>query len=344
MKISPQNPSLRMLVYTSASRQNWSVAELEALAVHAQGRNLELGITGQLMFLDGRFFQILEGPGQGPLDLYRRIRRDPRHQDALLLHEAAIAERAFQDTAMAVMNAADLSQAQMEWLLRGGAAAASSPKRTWGGMLRGLDAAESGTGPRVMPQQGRAHATVERLLESARAVMLRDGLAAATIPSIATEANVSLNTAYRYFASTDQVFSAMVRRWQTRKLSAFALRLGDLAFTGIEDIAREISDHISQTYLANDLVPLKIREAALRDHHHIAYDVLWNLAEIILQTLRHNGLPCDDPTQRARIAMALAGLGAQAKMAALHAPAELRTAASRASMASILVAAMRPQA
>ncbi len=344
MNDSSNQPPLRMLVYTSSTDHGWSDAELVGLVRQAQHCNLALGITGRLVCLERRFVQVLEGPGQTAMDLYRRIRLDPRHAEVTLLHEAAILERAYTGWSMDLVHGRDLPQAETEALLARVVREQNQRAGNWPAVLKGirdLDSSISHIGPRVLPQQGRAYATVERLVESARALVLRDGLAATTIPSIATQANVSLNTAYRYFASTDQVFSAMVRRWQTRRLEAFALRLEERTFACVEEIAREISTHISETYFANDLVPVKIREVALRTYHHIAYDALWNLADMIVQTMRRNGLPSDDPALRARIAMALAGLGAQAKMAALYAPGELRTPECRSGMSTILVAAMR---
>lgn len=50
-----------------------------------------------------------------------------------------------------------------------------------------------------------------RILESARRVFARKGMAA-TIMDIATEAQVSLGLAYRYFADKDAIFSELVKQ------------------------------------------------------------------------------------------------------------------------------------
>ncbi len=59
----------------------------------SRARNPGRDITGALVF-DGEYFcQHLEGPRTAVLTLMEEIRRDPRHVDVDLLHEAALGLR-----------------------------------------------------------------------------------------------------------------------------------------------------------------------------------------------------------------------------------------------------------
>ena len=343
MNETSNQPPLRTLVYTSSSEHGWSDAELTGLIRQAEFRNLSLGVTGRLVYINGRFIQVLEGPGQTAMDLYRRISRDPRHSEVMLVYEASVLERAYVGWSMDLVHGRNVPKAQSVKLLARVAAGQNQPAGYWQAVLKGIRDLETSMpngGVSVAPQQGRAYATVERLLDAARKLMLRDGPSAAAIPAVAALANVSVNTAYRYFSSTDQIISALVRRWQTARLAAFTVRLAELRFASMDDLAREIADHVALNYLANDLLPLQVRQAGLRNYHRIAYDELWEIAGMVVETIRRDGLADCDPAQRARVAMAFAGIAAQAKMAALHAQDQLRTEEFRAAMVLSLLDAV----
>jgi adenylate cyclase len=82
-----------------------SGAEIEAIGSVASARNREKGITGVLLCLNERFFQVLEGD-EGEVDaLYGIIQGDPRHTSIVCLTmESAIAERFFPDWSMRTIN------------------------------------------------------------------------------------------------------------------------------------------------------------------------------------------------------------------------------------------------
>lgn len=69
---------------------------LELLKV-ARANNARLGITGMLLYADGNFVQIIEGPEDAVDALYAKISRDPRHTALLKALDGPIAERRFAD-------------------------------------------------------------------------------------------------------------------------------------------------------------------------------------------------------------------------------------------------------
>lgn len=80
-------------------------SEVQRLLVTARHRNLELGITGSLLFMDGCFAQILEGQEDDLDTLYADICRDTRHSEVALLSRHPLDKRAFPGFAMHYSNA-----------------------------------------------------------------------------------------------------------------------------------------------------------------------------------------------------------------------------------------------
>ncbi len=65
---------------------------------------------------------------------------------------------------------------------------------------------------RRLPGQGRAQRTVQRILDAALAVYVRDGVIETTTNSIAAEAEMSVGTLYQYFANKEAVAAAVADR------------------------------------------------------------------------------------------------------------------------------------
>jgi hypothetical protein len=53
------------------------------------------GITGMLLYFDGRFLQVLEGPQAVVRSTFERIVKDPRHFGAFKMDEIGVSERHF---------------------------------------------------------------------------------------------------------------------------------------------------------------------------------------------------------------------------------------------------------
>lgn len=87
-------------VYVSAARHAFTPAELEALLEKSRANNSRDGVSGVLLYRDGDFLQVLEGPEEAVRRTYARIARDPRHGGVIVLDESEITERNFGEWSM----------------------------------------------------------------------------------------------------------------------------------------------------------------------------------------------------------------------------------------------------
>jgi hypothetical protein len=77
-----------------------SPATLDAIYAEAAAFNASAGITGALLYLDGRWAQILEGDQADITGLYDRITRDPRHDRVTFDYLIKTEGRLFPDWSM----------------------------------------------------------------------------------------------------------------------------------------------------------------------------------------------------------------------------------------------------
>jgi hypothetical protein len=73
------------ITYRSRANGLPSWQELDALTRSAQRRNRAAGLTGTLLYEDGRFFQCIEGPPETLEPVWDSIRKDRRHRDIQVL-------------------------------------------------------------------------------------------------------------------------------------------------------------------------------------------------------------------------------------------------------------------
>lgn len=85
------------LTYQSRAVSRPTESELEQLVSQARRRNRSLGVTGMLLYENGRFLQTLEGPPAGLQAVWSSICRDQRHRDIEVLTEHAASSRLFTD-------------------------------------------------------------------------------------------------------------------------------------------------------------------------------------------------------------------------------------------------------
>jgi hypothetical protein len=67
----------------------------------ANENNTKSGITGMLLYKDGQFMQVLEGPEEAVRATFRRIDKDPRHHGVMVLLKGPVEERRFPGWSMA---------------------------------------------------------------------------------------------------------------------------------------------------------------------------------------------------------------------------------------------------
>ena len=90
-------------------------AEIAQILQSARRNNAATGVTGGLLFSDGCFAQVLEGPVDCVEAVFERIQCDPRLSEVTVLQAGPIAERDFPNWSMAFAGGAgrydDLSEA-----------------------------------------------------------------------------------------------------------------------------------------------------------------------------------------------------------------------------------------
>jgi hypothetical protein len=94
------------ILYRSRATARPTVADLQHLLHQARTHNADAGITGLLLYSDGRYVQVLEGPEDEVRAVYARILRDPRHTQVVTVSEGLGPARRFPDWHMALGNVA----------------------------------------------------------------------------------------------------------------------------------------------------------------------------------------------------------------------------------------------
>ena len=97
---TPHSETLFQLMYRSTETRAMTEADLRALLKNAREKNDRLGVTGLLLYAQGRFLQVLEGPESAVRQLYDTIEADPRHAGTEVLLTNRTAERVFPDWKM----------------------------------------------------------------------------------------------------------------------------------------------------------------------------------------------------------------------------------------------------
>lgn len=77
--------SYRRLSYLSDASSPFSNREIEALLKGARARNMNHLISGILIYMNGCFFQYIEGPDRHIENLYKNIASDNRHKNIRLI-------------------------------------------------------------------------------------------------------------------------------------------------------------------------------------------------------------------------------------------------------------------
>jgi hypothetical protein len=89
------------ITYVSSAVRQFRESTLLDLVEQCQANNKRLGITGVLVYSDGNFMQVIEGPDLVTHALYDRIKIDDRHRDVTTVNIQALEARVFQGWSMA---------------------------------------------------------------------------------------------------------------------------------------------------------------------------------------------------------------------------------------------------
>ncbi|WP_101068218.1 BLUF domain-containing protein [Roseovarius salinarum] len=104
-------------IYTSTAAPGTGEHAVGDILRRSRRNNAAAGLTGLLVFHQGRFFQVLEGPRPAVLACYGRISGDPRHGKMRLLDEGPAQQRAFGDWQMGYGRPQDLPAAQRDGVI-----------------------------------------------------------------------------------------------------------------------------------------------------------------------------------------------------------------------------------
>jgi hypothetical protein len=99
------NQQLFSLAYFSRNAIEGNADEMRAalatILASARRNNARRGVTGALLFSDGCFAQVLEGPREAVEEVFETIQCDPRHSDVTIMHLHAVEQRSFGAWSMA---------------------------------------------------------------------------------------------------------------------------------------------------------------------------------------------------------------------------------------------------
>ncbi|MET0291132.1 MAG: BLUF domain-containing protein [Steroidobacteraceae bacterium] len=86
--------------YTSMASPTFRESDIPALLEKSRANNSRAGLTGMLLYMEGTFFQVLEGDAATVDSLYDTISRDPRHSRVTRIIREPVARRDFADWTM----------------------------------------------------------------------------------------------------------------------------------------------------------------------------------------------------------------------------------------------------
>ncbi|MBA8792953.1 hypothetical protein FHX74_000547 [Friedmanniella endophytica] len=95
------------LVYSSAATGPFTRSTLEGILGQSLANNRAAGVTGMLLYRDGRIIQLLEGEEETVRSLYATISVDPRHHDVVPLWADERPDRLFPDWSMSFRDLTD---------------------------------------------------------------------------------------------------------------------------------------------------------------------------------------------------------------------------------------------
>ncbi len=87
-------------IYASTAQSGFRESDIPALLEKARIANAAHGLTGMLLYINGSFFQVLEGHAKDVDIAFDHISRDPRHTRVTLIIREPIASRRFGDWTM----------------------------------------------------------------------------------------------------------------------------------------------------------------------------------------------------------------------------------------------------
>lgn len=99
---------MRRIIYRSLAAPGIDRVETFRLVFQARVANEARGLSGFLVHIDDRFFQVLEGSTWKLVAAFETIRRDPRHTDVEVIDERSMTEAHFASWRMRYFDGRDI--------------------------------------------------------------------------------------------------------------------------------------------------------------------------------------------------------------------------------------------
>jgi AcrR family transcriptional regulator len=189
---------------------------------------------------------------------------------------------------------------------------------------------------RVPPTQPRALLTVRRLLDAGEAIARRDrSLRDVTLSAAAKGAGVTLQAAYRYFASAEDLIRAGVRRRQAARQRQLIATIAARSFRDETELAEAVADFFIAAWKHTRIYPAPAVNLVVRRYYEIDADAIWSVAATICAVLPAP-LGATDP---AALATALVATGNVLRALMLRDPALVTQPQTRAMLVRLFTAA-----
>ena len=91
-------------IYASSAAPSFQEYDIPALLERARMANAERDLTGMLLYIDGSFFQVLEGEAAAVDEVYGQILLDSRHTLITMIIREPVAARSFSEWTMGFCN------------------------------------------------------------------------------------------------------------------------------------------------------------------------------------------------------------------------------------------------
>jgi hypothetical protein len=108
--------ALDRVIYLSSAVGVLRADELDRILLRSKASNSGAGITGLLLFHEGTFLHVVEGPTAGVASLMQKIRRDRRHSALIVLEAGPCQARAFPAAPLHYVAARHLSAGEKQAL------------------------------------------------------------------------------------------------------------------------------------------------------------------------------------------------------------------------------------
>ena len=99
---------INQIVYKSSATSPFHPDDLARILAVSRRNNARDGVTGALLYSDGKVLQAIEGPETAVNDTFERVREDTRHRGVVMLYRGSAEERSFPDWSMGLRTIEEL--------------------------------------------------------------------------------------------------------------------------------------------------------------------------------------------------------------------------------------------